>query len=80
MVSSDNYTLHSQLILDYLTADKYWNTENTVRFSEAVTSVNKQVKQLNKTSLSSAWKKTVECSGNCSAKYGVMFSFLEELR
>ncbi|MDO8660848.1 MAG: hypothetical protein Q7K43_03090 [Candidatus Woesearchaeota archaeon] len=73
-------TSYNQLILEFMTADKYWNTENTVRFSEAVTNVNNEVQHLNKTSLVSAWKSAVDCSGSCSSKTSAMFGFLEELR
>ncbi|GEM_PF-6218211 len=71
---------NGQLILDFITADKYWNTENTIRFSEAVTNVNTEVELLNKTNLVSAWKNIVDCAGTCVSKTSIMFGFLEELR
>ncbi len=80
VLASEKTQANGQLILDFLAADTYWNTENTIRFSEAVTNVNAAVQGTNSPGLVSAWKKTVDCAGNCSAKTSIMFSFLEELR
>ena len=70
---------HAQLIVDLITANKYWNSDNTVRFSEAVTAVDTSVNSLNQTALVSNWQAIVTCDGRCSTKTRLIFDFLQSL-
>lgn len=67
------------LILNLLAVNQYWQTDNTVRFSEAVTSVDRSVSQLNQTQLSSSWSVIVGCAGKCHERESLLFSFFDAL-
>ncbi len=67
------------LILNLLAVNQYWQTDNTVRFSEAVTSVDRSVSQSNQTQLSSSWNAIVDCAGKCPNKESLLFSFFDAL-
>lgn len=70
---------NGKLIVNLLTANKYWNTDNTVKFSQAVTDTNQAIKDLSDETISSKWLEIVECDGSCSDKDTLMFDIIELL-
>jgi len=70
-----NYELIVNLVLTY----KYWNGEDVVKFSKALTTVDKQLDVLNIRVVSDAWKKIVECDGTCPNKAQLYFELIGEI-
>ncbi len=64
---------YGDLIVDILTANKYWSTDNTVKFSQSLTSANKAIVGIDNETLSSKWDEIVGCDGSCSDKDNLMF-------
>ena len=73
-----SYTVGS-LITNILTANKYWNTDNTIRFSEAVDSANKQIQLLSQQKVSETWKQLVTCNGKCREQNALTFQLVREI-
>ncbi|MEK6964136.1 MAG: hypothetical protein AABX70_06935 [Nanoarchaeota archaeon] len=73
----DGYVV-GNLIMNILTANKYWGSDNTIRFSEALDKANKQITSLNKPAISEGWKKFVACDGKCSEKNSLTFSVIRQ--
>jgi len=67
------------LALNLLIANKYWNTDNTIAFSEALSSAHSAIIILNKPDLAKSWQKFVECKGKCADKNQILFNLLKAL-
>jgi len=68
-----------ELIINLVLTYKYWNSEEVVKFSKALTAVDKQLDELNIRVVSDAWKKIVECDGTCPNKAPLYFDLIGEL-
>lgn len=77
--SNNNGMRNAQLTVDLTTAVKYWNTDNTIRLSEAITAVDAQVRGLNQPELQKSWQKIVDCNGKCATRTQLIFDFLKAL-
>ena len=66
-----------RLIVNLLTADKYWNTDNTLQFSQALTDTNSEIENFNSEAANAKWKEIVECNGACSQKDQLLFELLK---
>ena len=64
------------LIVDILTANKYWNTDHTVKFSQSLTSSNKAITDISDEALSSKWDEIIECDGSCTDKANLIFEII----
>lgn len=64
------------LIVDLLTANKYWNSDNIVKFSYALTATNEAINDINDETLSSKWLDIVECDGGCSDRDELIFDII----
>ena len=58
---------------------KYWGGEDVVKFSKALTTVDKTVDELGARTITDAWKKIVECDGKCPSKAQLYFDLIEEI-
>ncbi len=65
-------------IVNLLQAREYWGSDNTVKFSEAVTAVDAEV-QRRGGALLNQWKSIVACAGKCSDADARYFGLLESL-
>ncbi len=61
------------LIMNILIANKYWGSDNTIRFSKALDNANKQITELSKAGISDEWKKFVASDGKCQEKDSFAF-------
>jgi hypothetical protein len=68
--------VNGELIVDILTASKYWNTDHTVKFSQSLTSANKAIADINNETISSKWDEIVACDGICPDKDNLMFDII----
>ncbi len=71
---------NAQLIVDLVTANKYWDTDNVVRLSESITHVDIQVRDLNQPETISLWENIVGCGNDCPNRTELSFSLLEGLK
>ncbi|HLD04194.1 MAG TPA: hypothetical protein VJG90_00590 [Candidatus Nanoarchaeia archaeon] len=74
----DGYEV-GNLIMNILTANKYWGSDNTIRFSESLDKANKQITSLNKPAVSGSWKKLVACDGQCAEKNSLTFDAIRQI-
>lgn len=70
-----NYDLIINLVLTY----KYWTGEDVLKFSKALTEVDKGIDALNVRVVTDAWKKIVECDGKCPEKADLYFELIQEI-
>lgn len=67
---------YGNLIVNLLTANKYWNTDNVVKFSQAITKSNKLISNLNNPEITEKWHEIVNCDGICSEKNELNFELI----
>jgi len=70
-----NYPLIINLVLTY----KYWGGEEVVKFSKALTDVDRKMDELNVRVVRDSWKKIVECDGVCPNKAQLYFDLIKEI-
>ena len=68
---------YGNLIVNLLTANKYWNTDNVVKFSQAMTSANALITELNDEAITSKWHEIVDCDGGCAEKNELNFEMIK---
>lgn len=74
----DGYEV-GNLMMNILTANKYWGSDNTIRFSESLDKANKQIMALNKEGILDGWKKLVACDGKCPDKNSFTFMVIRQI-
>lgn len=70
---------YSNLIVNFLTANKYWNTGNILKFSKAITVTNNLVIELNDEIITSKWHEIIECGGSCTNKNELNFEMIKSI-
>jgi len=69
---------NGKLIVELLTADKYWGTDNVVEFSKAVKYVNDAVQEKSD-KIKQAWQEIVVCDGKCKERTMLNLEMIELL-
>jgi len=69
---------NGNLIVQLLTADKYWGTDNVVEFSKAVKYVNDGVQEKSD-KIKQAWQEIVSCDGKCKERTTLNLEMIELL-
>lgn len=70
---------NGEIIEGLLTANKYWNTDNVVKFSKALTETNQNINLLNDATISETWFKIIDCNGICIEKEELIFEIIKLL-
>jgi len=69
---------NGNLIVQLLTADRYWGTDNVVEFSKAVKYVNDGVQEKSD-KIKQAWQEIVSCDGKCKERTILNLEMIELL-
>lgn len=67
---------YGDIVANLITANKYWNTDNVVRKSEAINYVDERVKGIADSAISAGWADIVACDGKCADKNTKLFAFI----
>jgi len=68
---------HNELLQNLIGSYKYWNSEDILTFSKAMTNVNLGVDELYSRSLEEKWNQIVECDGQCENENDLYFEIIE---